>query len=458
MKTIKVQAEDSIVDVEIADYKKSLIKEFNVKDYNHPEHGKTEAKKIVDHIVDSLVKDREVDGTIKDDFSELFDRVESDVKFTKENSESKAEKSAREKEEKEAAKAAEAEKAKEKAEALAVRQEAIVEAAAAGVDLAANEFAEELKNLGESLPEGVTVAHKGTGYGLSLPDDATEATIGSTIGYLLQKSANSQFIGNQLYFWVGDIISFATNKGIFTTAKEASEKIAKLLEEKHGKKIHVVQLDEYKRMAERTPLELRNPTVDISAYNAVAKIKVPTKGEKESDESYKSRVTAFEKDKKALQEKLASGETTKKKDIDPAILELQYTHGLKERPDPNAQVVTASSLYQQLFHTIFALENLVATHEDHPNAAVYKDGENLIPVSKEDLEEKRDEALASLGNMFYTSKKLGLNPKDFARGFIEKTQEVVVGKDADGKNIKEAQKSKVPVYPAPFWEVAKSEG
>lgn len=454
MKSILVaDAEGNANAVEIKDYKTSVFKEFKVKDFKHSEHGDTPAKNIVDHIVDSLIKDKEVDGEIKEAFQDLYDRVETDVNYTKENTKSKADKAAEDKEKKEKEKAEAEAKKKEEEGKLAVRQETLVGGFAAGADLAAGEFVNELKSLGESLPEGVTVEHEGAGYGLKFGDDATEETIGATLGFLKQKSENSAFIGNQLHFWTGDAISFAVAKGIFPTAKVASEKIAALLKEKFGKEIVAIQLDEYKRMAERTPLALRNPQVDISAYNAIAKIKNVSKGEKETEENFKARVAKLDAAKTELQQKLASGEITKKKDIDPLVQEVQYSHGLKERPDPSKEQVSIGQNLQVIAHTTFALENLVGTHEDHPDAAVYKHGETLIPISKAELEEKRDEAVANVANVFYTSKKAGLEPKDYARGFVEKEVEVVVGKDGDGKPIKETQKSKVPVYPGPFWTV-----
>lgn len=454
MKAIKVQdAEGNSIDVEIKDYKKAVFKEFDVKDYKHSEHGDTPAKNIVDHIVDSLVKDKEVDNEIKEAFSELYERVSKDVSFTKENSKSKAEKAQEEKEAKEKAKAEEEAKKAEEAKKLQARQGLLVSGVAAGVELANSEFVDELKTLSENLPEGVKVEQKGNGYGLVFPADATEETIGATFGYLNQKAQNSAFIGNQLHFWIGDTVNRTTELKIFPTAKEASEKISKLLEENHGKKIVPIQIAEYGRMASRTPLELRNPKADISAYNAIAKVKGLSKGEKETEDAFKARVVKFEKDRAQLQEKLSKGEVTSRKEILPLVQELEYQHGLKERPDPSKETITIGQYLNIFAHTTFALENLVGTHEDHPEAAVYKHGEDLIVVPKSELEEKRDEAFANISNAFYTSKKNGLNPKDYARGFVEKDAEVTIGKDGDGKPIKETQKTKVPVYPAPFWPI-----
>lgn len=440
-------------EVAIADYKKHIIKEHGVKEIESPQ-GPVPADKIVDHIVKSITQGKEVDETIASELPDLVSLITADIERTKNSKVDKKAEAAKKKAEKEAAKKEEEEKKAAEAAVIQQKQENFVSNVAAGADLAEGEFASEVLQIKESLPSGITVSQKGTGYALEIGEGVTQETIGQTMGYLAQKSINSQFIGNQLYFWLGDITSATVEKGIYATAKDAAKAIAKLLLDKFGKRLPVENIEAFKRMSERTPVELRNPRADVSAYLEVSKIKVPRKGDNEKEEAYEKRLKKFEKDRKGLQEKLSKGEVTKNKDIKPLVNELAYAHGLKERPSGEKEITLAQRL-MTFFHASVALNELVGVHKDHQDAAVYAEGERLYPVSREELERIRDEAYANAVNVLYTSKTLA--PKDFFRGYSEKTVEVEVGKDQDGKPIKQPNKTKSPAYPLPFFDIPEEE-
>lgn len=452
MKNINItDAEGNTTTLSDVDYKKAIIKEFKPKDFVHSENGDTTAKQVVDHVFKALTEGKDVDEEIKEKFADLVERVEADVNGSKDSAKNKAAEAAAAKAKKDEEKKAAEEAAKKKAEELAVVQTAFVGKVSEGVDLARSEFTEELLSIKDNLPEGVTISHKDGGYGIEFGEGATEETVGQLLGYVAQKAENNQFMGNQFNFWIGDIVSYTTEKGIYPTAKEAAQKICGLLKDNYGKELNIGNIDSYKRMAERTPLHLRNPMAQPTAYLKISDVKIPRKGDKETEEQYKERLSKFEEGREALQTKLASGEIKSRKDILPLVQEFEYEHGLKQRPDENAPTISLSQQFQIFFYTTFALENLVGTHKDHPEAAVYRKGEELYPVTKEELEEQRATAQAHLTNAFYKGKEVEV--KDIIRGYKEVTKKVVVGKNAEGKNIEEDQVSESPVYPLPFWEV-----
>ncbi len=458
MKLEKVRIENEngeTADIVRADYIKQVVKEQEVKAFESEETGSTPADKVVTHILKSLEGGTEIDPSIQGEYSELIKVIEADYNRTVNSKADKKKEAEEAKAKKEAEKKArEEEEAKKKAE-LALTQQAFVEKVAAGADLAAQEFASELKALGESLPEGVTIVQHGAGFGIEFSSEATKETIGQTLGYTLQKADNSSFIGNQLHFWVGDIIGVAVARGFFDTAKEAAQYIAKLLSEKQGKTIEAPSLDQYKRMAERTPVEFRNPKADPTAYLAISAMKEPKKGEKETDDQFKARKAKFDEDRADVQKKLAIGEISKRKEVMPIVNGLLVKHGMKTAVDPDAPQISVSQQLQIFFHTTFALESLLGTHKE--DMVIYKEGSDLIEVSKEDMEEKRAVALGHLVNMLYTNEKLGIKPEDFTKGYVMKKAKVEVAKDAEGKAIMEEQNVKNLIYPAPFFTVEKAE-
>ena len=435
-----------------ADYIKHIVKTQEVKPYTNEETGETPADKVVLHILKAKEGGTDVDPAIEGEYSELVALIEADVARTsgakadkakqKEEEKAKKEKEKKEREEAEAAKKAE----------LALTQSVFAEKVAIGANLAEQEFAEEMKALKDSLPDGAKVVAHGSGYGIEFASDATKETIGQALGYLMQKADNSSFVGNQLHFWVGDTIGVAVARGIYATAKEAAGSIAKLLSEKSGKTIEAPSLDQYKRMAERTPVEFRNPKADPTAYLALSSMKAPRKDEagKETDENYKKRLEAFEADRAAVQKQLAVGELTKRKEVMPLVNELLVKHGMRQAADPNAPVISLSQNLQIVFHASFALENLLGAHKE--NIVIYKDGDKLVEVTKKELEDLKEQAMGNLMNALYTNEKLSLKPADYIRGFVNKETEIEVAKDANKKPIMEKQTIKMPVYPVPFFE------
>lgn len=437
-----------------AEYVKMIIAKHNVQAFES-EAGTAQPVKIVAHIIDAVADGKDVDEAISGKFPELVAEITVDVERTKANKVDKKAEAAAKKDEKD--KAAKEAKDKKEAEELALQesQELFVSKIAAGSDLAQGEYAKELADLGSNLPDGVTIKGDGNGFGVEISKDASSETVGHALGYLMQKSANSTFIGNQLQFWIGDVVIAAVGRGIYANGSEASKSISKLLNEKHGKSLVVSNIDAYRRMAERTPFHLRNPKVDATAYLAVSSMKVPRQSEGEKDEDYKTRVSTFEKDREAIQSKLASGEITKRKDVLVEVENAAIKNGLKEAKEEGQ--ITISQHLGIFFHASFALEELLSVHKDHENEVVYRDdsktGEaQMVYVSKEDLEKTKAESYAALTNALYKGKG-ELTAKDFIRGFVEKQVKVEVTKDAEGKPVYEEKTVKNYVYPAPFFQV-----
>jgi ribosomal protein S10 len=223
---------------------------------------------------------------------------------------------------------------------------------------------------------------------------------------------------------------------------------------KSGKNIEAASLDQYKRMAERTPIEYRNPKADPTAYLAISTAKAPRKEEKEDQKAFDARLAKFEADREELQKKLAVGELVKRKEIVPLVNEMLVKHGMKEAIDPNAApAISISQQFALFFHATFALEELLSVHKD--GLIIYKEGADLIEVTKEEMEAKLASAKANLVNALYSSEKLGLTPADYIKGYKETIAKVEVTKDADGKPVYEDTKVKNFVYPLPFFEVEK---
>lgn len=438
--------------IDRADYIKHVVKEHSVTDYTPEEEGSptTPADKIVGHLLRAQEEGKDPDDGVKAKYSELADIIEADYKRSVKAKEgAKAEKEAEKSKKEEEKKQREAEE-KVKKEKLALDQADFAQSFAVGSDAAAEEFKAELETLASSLPEGVKVAKTGGGYGLVFEEGATKETVGKTLGYLQGKGANSSFIGNQIMFWVGDAISAATALGIYATAKEAGRHIAAHLSESTGKTVEPLSLDQYKRMAERTPAEFRNPKADPTAYLAISAAKAPRQGEKEKEEEFKKRLAAFEEDRAELQKKLAVGELTKRKEITPLVNEMLIKHGIKDAQDPNVVVISLSEQLTAFFHSTFALEELLDTHED--GVVKYKKDDEIITVTKEELESIRDTAKGHILNILYRNEKAKLEPKDYIRGHVMTKANVKIGEGQDGKPVMEEQNVKNMIYPAPFWK------
>jgi hypothetical protein len=452
---LKIENEaGEVAEVTRKEYIAHVVKEHSVEAYTTEANGTTAPDKVVTYILKTIEAGQDLDEGIAGEYGELILAIQEDVTRTTESQVDKKALAEAEKAKKAEEKAArEAEEAKAKAE-LATTQNEFAKSAIAGADQAAEEFKDELTELAGSLKDGVKVVAQGGGYGLEFASDADKETVGSTLGYLLQKSQNSTFIGNQIQFWIGDTIKLAVDRGIYATASEAGKHIAGVISQTTGKAVEPISLDQYKRMAERTPIEFRNPKVDQTAYLAITQMKVPRKEATEKDEAFKARLDAFNADREGLQKKLAVGEITKRKDIVPLRDAVAIKHGMMKAPDETPQV-SIGQQFQLFFHASYALENLLGVHE--PDVAKYKDGNDIVTVTKDELEEIKASALAHLVNAQYNDVKNGITPLDFSRGYVTKTVKTEVAKDAEGKPIMEESPVKNLVYPRAFYSAPKPE-
>ncbi len=424
------------------DYQKMILKELAVKPLKNEEtESETSAELIVEHVTKNVMKGLDVDPAISDNYPELIARITEDVANHRKATESSKEDAEAKKKAKEEAKAKEAEESKAKAEALAVRQEGILKEIKVGADTAEAEFAIQVNNLRAALPEGVTIINEGAGYGLDFAESVSDIDRGRAFGYMLQASINNESFGNQIQYFVGDTIVNYVKLGIYATAKEAGEMVNKLMPP--NKQYAPSMLDQYKKMAERTPVSLRNPHVDPSAYLAVANMKMPKKGDKETDVDFKLRLDKFKEARTELQKQLSSGAVTKRKDILEPVNKVLVDHGLKEKPS-DEPTVNIGAMAKQFYFATVGLEHLLDVHEK--DTAIYLDGETKRKLTREQLEEMRDTALAALNNVYYNDKKSGVTLKDYAKGYKIKTVKAV---DKDGNKTEE--ELKMTIFPEVFW-------
>lgn len=458
MKTLdKVKVENEsgeVAELTRKEYIDFVVKRNDVQDYVTEANGTTPSTKLISFILKTIESGQEMDDGVASEYGELILAITADVELTvssatDKKAEAEAAKAAKEAEKKKR----EEEEASKKAE-LAQTQLVFAESAAAGADLAAKEFIEDLGELGSALADGVKVVSKGAGYALEFASDTTKEVVGQTLGYLFQKSQNNTALENQIQFWIGDTIVYTVNLGIYATAGEAGKHIAGVIAEKTGKPMQAISLDQYKRMAERTPVEYRNPKVDQTAYLAISQMKVPKKDVGEKDDAFKVRLEAFKADRENLQKKLAVGEITKRKDILPDVDAVAIKHGMKAAPSMEP-VISVSQQAMIFFHASFALEELLGTHK--PDVVLYKDGTDIVTATKKELEDLKASAYANLINILYTDSKNDLKSSDFARGYINKTVKTEVAKDAEGKAIMEDSTVKNLIYPRPFFESPKKE-
>lgn len=438
----------------LIDYRKHLLATHKVEAYKDEESGlEFEAPKVVQNIVKNLSEGKEVDPQLAAAYPELIKQVEDDIALTIGNKEDKKKKAEEEKAKKEEEKAKKEAEEKAKEEQLAVTRGTLLESVNAGSDAAAQDFMTELKSFGEQMPEGISIVKVGDGFGLEVAEGATIEQIGSAMGYFMQKSETTAWIGNQLHFWIGDMVGVLVNRGLFATAKDASVYFSDMLKTKYAKNLSSGNIDSYKRMAERTLPALRNPRVDTTAYLAVSNMPILKKNDKEEVSDFQARQKAYDKDRLEIQEKLSKGEITARKEAKELVDKALIKHGLKEAPEENK--VTVSELLRDFFHLTVAKEHLLDVHSK--GVAIYADGENKYSLTEEQIETQLSEITAQLQNLFYTDTKNNINLKDYVRGYREEEKEVVIGKDGEGKNIVEKQKTKVQVYPRPFFQVAKPE-
>lgn len=439
-------------DISREEYQKKLVKELEVQPFFNEAAQKTiDPLKIVEHFVKNQMKGIDVDDTLAAAYPAINDRVREDLKTHEGLVNAAKAQAGKSKEEKEKEKAAAEVAEKAKAEALAVRQGGIITNAKAGVDTAAGEFKGQVSTLIAAIPKSITMVNEGNGYGLKFSEETTDEEAGQALGYVIQSSINNEFMGNQLKFFIGDMIIWYTAKGIFATAKEAAEAVNALLPPTEQQVPSM--LDQWKKTAERTPIALRNSHVQPTAYLAVANMKLPKKGDKEEDAAFAKRLEGFKADRTALLEELSQGKKTKRADVLEPIEVLLVKHGLKDKKS-DEDVVPIGNYYKIFFQTTIALEHFLSAHEK--NKVIYKEGETKYQLTKEELEALRDEAQVNICNQVFADKKNEIEFKDIVTG--EKTV-MIKGVKSDGKGgaKKEDEEQILKVYPKPFWDVKAAE-
>lgn len=456
-------AEDNKVEVPMKDYVKGIATEFEVpKEVEFENVGAVPAPKIILSIIKAVSEEKEVSEDIVNcdafNFSGLIAKVTADVEGTKAalveaKDKAKAEKEA-------AKKAKEEEKARKEKEAaeLKVRQEEFVKNVEAGADSAQDAFLQELEGIKSNLPEGVAIVQSGSGFGIAIDEKAGDASIGQAIGYFYQADQNNQFLSNQIQFFIGDLAEAARAKGLFKTAIEAGKAISAYLETQ-GKRLGVQAIETYRRMATRTPVEMRNPKADPTAYLELTKMKRPKKGDDEKKEDFEKRSKKFEDEINKVMEKLRDGAIVTRKDVIPLAQEVKYTAGLEERPDPNAPkelgVVDLLRIYAL---GKICLEEVVSIDEDGEEVEdriAFTHNKKVHWIDKNDLRAMIEEAEVELKNKFLKGKNFTV--EDVCRGYTVEMKQVPIGTDAEGKAISEEREVKVPVLLPAFFPIEEEE-
>lgn len=451
-------SEGNDVTLEIKNYVEFLVTELKVKDIETDGQGVTPAKSAVAYVVDTIVvKGKDLDPEIEEKLSEVVARVKKDASYTTQNLQSEKDKAATEKAEAAAKKEQEKKEKEEKAAALATTQKEFVSSINTGYDQALKEFKADVDALKEGLPEGITIENTGNGYGVSLAPGTSKDAVGVALGYFIGKSEGNKAMGNQLQFFAGDLANQSVAEGIYSDMKSAAKGISEQLEKEYGKKLAPASIESYTRLASRTPLGLRNPEADTTAYLELSRIKKPKQQDKEEKPAFEARKEKLEKGIAEIQERLGKGEIRNRKDVLPLIQELEYTAGLKERPDPNAVKPTTTTTYlKNFFLATIGIEKLDGVHGVKGEVKYLdEDGKTIHTASVGDLERLREEASLNLLNTFYEGKNV--TPKDYLRGYVSEEKDEAIGTNPDGKAITEKKIVKTPVYPPIFFEIEKDE-
>lgn len=429
--------------IEEKDYVKMLLKEFEVPALD-TENGSYKPDKIVAHIVKKLLDKKEVDDSISGDgnYDELIERVESDISRSEELSEEDKKNKIKDKEAREKRKEEEKKKKEEEAAQLAKRQEVSAVKITEGASVARDEFVRELESLKQQLPSTISLVGEGSRTTIKF-EEASEEDLSRTFGFLTQKATNNEWLNNQVQFWIGDIVNSLTARGVYKTQKEAGEVVGKLTNSSYSPSA----ISYYAKMADRTPVELRNVEAQPTAYLLIANAAIPKKGDKETDADFQKRLASFKEGRKELQEKLSSGEITTRSGIEPHVEQFLLDQGLKKPKDPN--VVSTSDLYKQLYHSTVGLNHILGVHEE--GVAIYNDGENEHRLTEEQLTQIQSDSIAALNNIFYSNKKISATLRDYEKGFIIQKKTKLVKKGEDGA-AKEEIEEQIKIFPAPFWD------
>jgi hypothetical protein len=384
------------MELETPKYIEFIAQAFDVKEVESETQGKIPAKKVIKYVIDTLIQEKELDPSIKGiaALAQPIAKIQEDVDRTRANAKSAAEKAKDEKEEKEKAKAEEKAKKEAEAKAAAELQLGFNTKVNVGYDKAMGEFKTELESLKEGLPTSIHIGVTGAG---------------------------------------------------------ASKAISKYLEE-NGKRLAPNSIDVYRRLALRTPVEVRNPTVDPSAFLAITQVNPnPKKMDGESDEAFKVRKETLATDLRALQEELKNGTILTRKDMLPKVLEVEYKNGLKTRPTGEDKMSPGKNLLNFFLATL-AIEKLDGLHGE-PGTIVFlaEDGTNKVEVATEEVEKLREEAFNNLLNIYVDSKKI--KAADILRGSVTEMKKVPMGTDGNGKAITEEQPVKTDVHLPIFFKI-----
>ncbi len=440
--------------IKLPDYQKHLIKELDIKGFLNDGNQVT-AEVVVAHIIKQTNKGAEIDPTIGGGYPDLVKRVEADFKASAENVGAAKKEAGDDKEAKKAEKEAAEKAQKEKDEAAEKQRSELAPQLVAGSATAHTQFGAQLAEIKKSLPEGVQFVNEGKGWQIKVVEGTSKEVVAQAMGYIVGLANNNEALAGVLQMSIGDMINTTVAVGICSTAKEAAEYVSKQLGLDGNKAYSSSALSYYAKMADRTPLRLRNAEAPVTAYLALANMALPKPGKDEKQEDFVKRKQKFEADREALQEKLANGEIVRRADILQPIEDLLINNGIKVKK--TGDEVSISDLYIQYVHASIGLEYLVDNQfdKDHPEnegKAIYKDGEKLYPLTKDELEALRDEALTKILNLKYSEKKPATTIKDYEKGYVTKVEEKIVKKGKDGAT-REKVETQVKVWPKPFWTI-----
>lgn len=474
---------------EVVELVMDQLKEYEVKvpDYDADNDGKSVIKYFIEGYVGDQGDGNDVDWSLfpedvdTEPFKAAFKVIENLIGDHKKNEDEYKKNEAQIKEKDKQEKENEAEKTE-------LRKKLFVKAAEEGVSLARSAFKKELASFKDTLPKGMKIeTNDSGGSGIVFDDDINEEELAKGIAFLAAQSDNTQYLKQQLQFLAGGAVNHAVRIGIYKDNREASKHISENLAESINYRITTKTLENYARMDQRIPFELRSLDVDPSAYIAVALAGVPKLKKGEKKEEFKKREEAYVEDREKLLEKMKEGkakikneegkeeeiELTTRKNVVALVQNMQIKHGLMQKKDPDE--LSVGDWLKQFFYAFMANEYLLGIAEegkaifkvpnkaDHPEAVEVEtaDGENIkiVSVDSGSLADFMEEAKNNLQNVLFSQQ--GLTMKEFMDGVT--TVEVARTKEVDGKQIpikdpiskkKLTDSVEVPCYPN--WPFKKS--
>lgn len=207
---------------------------------------------------------------------------------------------------------------------MAKSSDSLLDNKVASFNEAAKHFFAGLHN---AFPASIKIHPDGS---ISIDSSATVQEISQSFKAAVQLSAATVSEGNTLNFVIGELVNAAVAAGIFENKKSCAIDISnRLASAQPSVALDVKTIENYARVAERIPPELRKPEVVPTIYHIIANVKQPRQKQGESIASYHIRTTIRNETVFSILKKVHSGEITTVTQAKQAIDKIQKKSGLK---------------------------------------------------------------------------------------------------------------------------------